>query len=190
MIPVMIDLETTGTSANAGIVQIGAITFLSSARAGFTTRVSPTSLEQKGYEVDPATMAWWDKQDEVVRRNVFSGTNGTKDALEQFVAWANHLSSGNLDNIHLWANHIDFDLTILKNAFYRELGEYPFNFRNHYDYATLRNLFPQYKVEKKAGVRYHDAFEDAGYQADHAEYILAELQHNGLSNYVLNAVSS
>lgn len=183
-IHIMLDLETTALSPNAGIVQIGAYAFSDlhpQANKYFNVRCSPTYNESHGYEVDPATMKWWETQDPAVRHYVFSGAYSIKEQLAGLVDYATAISSGHPENIYLWANHIDFDLVILKNAFYKEHSFYPFDFRKHMDYATLKNLLPQYTIERdKKEYPAHDALADAIFQGKHCSVLLQELQANGL----------
>lgn len=185
---IMIDLETTGLSSNAGIVQIGAHAFSGCnfrADQYFKYCISASDNESKGYEVDSATMAWWAEKDPELRQSVFCGSSSAKEALTRFTEWCNAVSNGSLQNIYLWANHIDFDLAVLKNAFYREHAYYPFDFRKHMDYATLKVLFPQLASLHASNPTPHDALADAVYQSSIASHFLDELLSNGLISNAL-----
>lgn len=191
-IHIMVDLETTALSPNAGIVQIGAACFSQpppNVDKYFDMRCSPVYNQSHGYDIDPATMQWWDKQPPALRNHVFSGQRDIKQALGFFVNYCQDLSNGNLKNVYLWANHIDFDLVVLKNAFYKEHGNYPFDFRKHMDYANLKVLYPQLAIERDE-ILYppHDALADAVFQGKHTSVILQELQANGLVSDVFYTV--
>lgn len=193
-IHIMIDLETTALSPNAGIVQIGAAAFSESppnVDKFFDIRCSPVYNQAHGYDIDPGTMQWWEKQPSDLRNRVFSGQQDIKQALGFFVNYCNDLSNGHLDRVYLWANHIDFDLTVLKNAFYKEHGNYPFDFRKHMDYANLKVLYPQLEIERDEQLYPpHDAVADAVFQGKHCSVILQELQANGLVANVFYAIPS
>lgn len=185
---IMIYLETTGLSSNAGIVMIGAHAFSGCnfrADQYFKYHISASDNESKGYEVDPTTMAWWAEKDPELRQHVFCGSSSAKEALGIFVNWCNQVSNGSLSSIYLWANHIDFDLAVLKNAFYKEHHHYPFDFRKHMDYATLKVLFPQIASLHASNPTPHDALADAVYQSSIASHFLDELLSNGLISNAL-----
>lgn len=193
-IHIMIDLETTALSPNAGIVQIGAACFSEHnpyAIRNFDVRCTPVYNQSHGYDIDPDTMQWWEQQPIEVRQKVFAGQTSIKQALGLFVNYATELSSGHLDRVFLWANHKEADIVWLRNAFYKEHGNYPFSHRQALDYADLLVLYPQYKLERDEQLYPpHDAVADAIFQGKQCSVILQELQANGLVANVFYAIPS
>lgn len=179
---ISLDFETASIANNAAIAQIGACVIDPGAamfnqamqRQIFAAHVSVESCERAGLVVDKETLAWWDKQDPQLRARVFSGTMEIGEALSAFQNWCAQLveaKKGTIKkNLFIWSNGADFDCVILKSA-YELFDTYPFNFRNHRCYRTVRAIsgmeFLGIVNEGK-----HDALHDAVYQARILERIM------------------
>lgn len=175
----MIDLETASTENTAAIVQLAAVEF--GIPHGVTPRtfnsyIALASCEAYGMHVSIATMEWWDKQDPVLRAKVFGGTTHIFNALEHFDNWCQTEFEGQ-ENIELWSNGADFDCVILKNAYETVGTGYPFDFRKHRCFRTLKSLAPP-SLERLFPINptKHDALEDARNQATIANIILGNLR--------------
>lgn len=166
---VMLDLETVGTKSDAGILSIGAVTFAHGdfmLQQEFYEKISLTSIQTAQFSQDAEVMKWWDKQDQEIRNEAFSGITPIGIALCSFYDWCMRLNT----EILLWGNGSDFDNVILCNA-YQSLGlSVPWKFYNNRCFRTLKNLFPGIKIGVQSNK--HNALEDAKYQAAWAEEIM------------------
>ncbi len=172
-INVMVDLETTATRADAGILSIGAVVFgIPNAWdvLPFYERVALESLKEEGFAVSKATMDWWDKQDSDVRIEAFGGTTEISLALSQFSTWIAQLHAP----VILWGNGADFANAILAYAFDHLDLEYPISHKNSRCFRTLKALLPDYPEIPFQGSR-HNALADAQHQARCANAMLEML---------------
>lgn len=172
-IRIMIDMETTSTEPHAGILTLGAVQFghgvdVDSSQH-FYQRSNPIKVEQAGFHCAKEVMAWWDTQDDSIREEAWTGSLAPDDLLHLFEAWVDTNWPGQKENIEIWSNGADFDCVILRNAFYHMFGNYPFNFRNHRCYRTLRSMMPadilRLAENSRVQIKKHHALEDAKYQA-------------------------
>ena len=167
-IDVMVDLETCGTKAGCKILSIGAVTF--DLQHEFYARISLIDSDSFGFTEDPATMAWWNKQDKAAFDEAMGGQRKVIEVLGSFSDWMKHLPA---KEVFIWGNGADFDLPIL-GAYYAgmcmNIPWKPFNGRC---YRTLKNLYPQIKAPAKNAMK-HNAVEDAKWQAAHAREILSQ----------------
>ena len=160
---ISLDLETASLGHNAAILQLGAVKI--GTGDTYEAGISVHSNEQAGREFSKETLEWWDKQDPKLRKSVFGGVLQLREALDDFAAWAG-------PDAYLWTNGADFDLPILKNA-YETYRTYPFDFRKHRCYRTLRSMLSiSEEVQMKAGaelaypnLQKHNALHDALYQS-------------------------
>jgi hypothetical protein len=119
--PVMIDIETLGTSARAPIIAIGAVEFefgtwspnIPSKFNSFYQRVNWTSA-MKGREPDAETIRWWMGQSEEARAEVTAPNIAItmERALQELHAWYPTNKSANP-----WSNGSSFDIAILDDAY-------------------------------------------------------------------------
>jgi DNA polymerase III epsilon subunit-like protein len=164
---VMLDLETCGVSPGCVILSIGACTFRGDRT--FYEKISVMDSEHQGLFKDPATMAWWNKQDPEARKEAFSGA---KDLVSILGSFSDFLRSINSD-IYIWGNGADFDLPILAAAYIRVGMKTPWKPFNGRCYRTLKNLYFDVKMEPFEGMK-HNALVDAQNQAAHARLILTK----------------
>lgn len=186
---VMIDLETMSSEKDAAIVSIGAVQFGNlmdpDVSPQFYGKCDPQSSEAAGLHVSKETMAWWDKQDPVIRAETFSGTDSISSLLMDFEAWMVKTFGGvdTLQTVELWSRGSDFDLVVLPHAFCKVLGYYPFNFRMHRCHRTLESFMtPGLMNLAKQSFQHlatkHNALNDAKYQAGIANVALANIRIN------------
>ncbi len=145
----VIDLETFGSTSNSVIASIGAVQFdPHTGKTGkeFYQRIDIQSCLDYGLEVNGSTIAWWMKQNDKARAELFKDTKPLEKVLYNFKDFYKSLG-----NKYVWGNSITFDCGILQDA-YKATGIYlPFNSFNTMDVRTLHRLYPEArkKTEKK-----------------------------------------
>lgn len=192
---IMVDLETYGTRPGCPILSIGAVYFdplTGKMGKEMYEVVNLDSCLKLGLELDPDTVAWWDKQsDEAkvvlelakVNKGDYSpkrqgGTGRTvtappnvgigraMDIFSEFCALAGK------KRVKLWGNGSDFDNVIIAHCYHLTKRELPWEFWNNRCFRTLKAL-SALKMER-TGVHHH-ALHDAKTQAAHAAKVFAEL---------------
>ena len=167
----MLDLETYGTAAGCPVLSIGAIVFVHIAAdpLGYYTFYGEAHKNQSdiGLYPDPATVAWWEQQNDEAKKvltvpHTFTITNLLKGFAEWLPADAK-----------VWGNGADFDLPILGAAYKAAGMPIPWSPWNGRCYRTIKNLAPDIKLVRKG--TYHNAMDDAASQADHLMVIAAKL---------------
>jgi hypothetical protein len=174
-----IDIETVGLTTDAGIISIAAIVVPTESTSivvpqCFYEKISLAYIKAEGlFNINEATLSWWDKQPVEAREDSFDGLQTSTAAIIKFAEFIDNLPS---DNIYLWANSPNFDLTLLENHFYA-LGIHKpkkWNFKNFRDLRTLvslvdsSNLVREHIITKTemSDIGYaHTAIADAQYQA-------------------------
>jgi hypothetical protein len=154
-VSIMIDLETLSLQPNALIAQVGACAFRSdlldpAVREVFFRRVrwqDRRSLRGE-YDVDPATVAWWMRQDDEARKSLCGDADDEAElwkCLVDLSSWMLEVASANntsTDDLLVWANSPSFDLVILKNAYDWELSaDPPWKFWRERDLRTYTQLY-------------------------------------------------
>lgn len=163
---VMIDIETIGVGAGAGILSIGATTFDISKT--FYSTIDPADARLY-FREDIETLRWWNtKVPFKIKEEAFSGTLTTAEVLNTFFAWLS--SIGSKDEVEVWAKGTYFDIAMLEWAYKRFDIAIPWDFRKVMDYRTLANLFPHVKAGSTS--KAHIALDDAVIQANHAVDLL------------------
>lgn len=180
IIRVSLDLETMSLENNAGIVQIGACTIVDSAVEDcqvFNSYISPESSEKAGLHVDVGTMYWWNKQDEAIRKRVFSGTTSLGEALFNFTRWVDSLCQGKLENIRLYSKGGE-DIIWLKSAYYAATSNWPFHYRSPQNLRTLMDAmdYAGLTVPQFLNDAPHDALADAISQAKAVRWMLNQVK--------------
>lgn len=141
---IMVDLETTAKTENAGILSWAMVAFAVNGEEipdfTFERVVKLRSCFFAGMFVDPDTQNWWIKQDpraihHIVNEEGYTIQSVAKDAYMQLEALAeNH-------DIYLWSRGIDFDLPKIKWCFERLLEkdekDFPFKFSHKMDVRTV-----------------------------------------------------
>lgn len=144
---IMLDIETLSTKSNAVILTIGAIKIgkdiintgilppIESLNT-FYRRINIQSCIDIGLETDPETIDWWKKQKAEAIYEAIENKDRIpiKEALQQFITWF-----GTDSNEEVWAQGIDFDCVILRNAFEKCGLVTPWKFWNCRDCRTMLN---------------------------------------------------
>jgi 3' exoribonuclease, RNase T-like len=182
----MIDLETLDHVATAAIVTIGVIAFepegpplkpleeLSEASERWAAKINLQSCLSAGLTIDPATLAWWLRQEETARLECASALEtgvDLKAALISLSKWLRTMTVGSV-----WCHGASFDVPILEYAA-RQVGVHlPWHYRVVRDTRTLYSLAGIRYTSKGAGDRAHTALDDAYRQACEVQRAMKKLR--------------
>ena len=172
----MIDIETLGVTPGSAIIAIGATVFSLPRNydpanpISFYTTISKQSCLDVGLTTDSSTLAWWNKQDPVVRDEAFNGSTHIRTALERFSSYLNSIEMMSGYKVAVWGNGANFDITLLEAAYNKLMLPITWKYSNVRCYRTLKNLSP---ISETAfvGIKHH-ALCDAEFQASNAERML------------------
>lgn len=173
---VMLDLETLGTKPGCPILSIGATTFLTPAPTSYYLVIQEGQAKMDN--PDPDTIAWWAKQSEEARAEVFNNPNALHiyDALITFNNWLVALKQTPEDRIIIWGKGATFDEPILQEAMKRYGITPVWTFRDSMCFRTLAEVGKMCFVSDPEfqGAR-HNALHDAEHQAVWAEDIFKHI---------------
>jgi hypothetical protein len=145
----VIDIETTATTPEAGIVAIGLALF------NFDDLVQTTKhqiqlvkcSENKLREEDGKVMKWWscDRVSETARQQLYNYQNHQNGCtLIEGLRQVNEILP---KSCKVWGNGSVFDITIIENA-YKQVGlDVPWHFRAVCDIRTSLRTFKRYNVK-------------------------------------------
>ena len=170
---VMIDLETLSSNVDAVITSIGAVSFdPETLELGdqFKVNVDPASCERFGLRISASTVLWWFGQSRDAQQSMLTNQVPLDDALSLLTRWMQAQAAG--QPIVVWGNGIDFDGSVLRNAYKAAKMWEPWKYSNGRCYRTIKAMFPEVKFVRE-GV-HHDALADALSQTKH---LLAILRH-------------
>lgn len=174
----MIDIETLGTEPDAAILSIGAVFFdvRIHALGGLYTVIKKDCPDNMCRMHDKATLDWWEKQSPEARQVFVDAESDKAISLGQALQTLNLFIGKKKPKV--WSNGATFDLMILENAYRQMKIKTPWSFRDHRCYRTLKSLQPNLKA-KRIGT-YHNAEDDACYQAICASKILGDIEGDTL----------
>lgn len=158
----MIDIETTGTSAGCKVLSLGAYGISKTGEeVEFYRQFDVEKMDADGLRDDESTMKFWEKQGQEAINEAFSGKTDPATGIGEFKHWfITNFSTDYADRFRVWSCGTDFDFPILKYFFaqygYGELWP----FWTQFDYRTLKNIFHRIKADEK-NVLKHTALEDA-----------------------------
>jgi exodeoxyribonuclease VIII len=170
---VMLDLETFGTRPDASIVQIGAVAFEFKSKGrifndqGFNQYVK---LQDGAGSIDHSTLQWWLQQPlaKDLGKKLEQNATELSYALSNLDIWLNKVNIpgvyGWRDIQGVWAKPSDFDIPILKSAYYKVGRDVPWDRRVTYCARTFLSVAGTPKIDW-TGLNAHDAFDDAVGQA-------------------------
>jgi len=167
-IEIMLDLETTGVTPGCGILSIGAVSLDFKHR--FYQKIRPDSNKRQFLELEPPTMAWWDRQSQEAKDESLSGTLVVEEVLHNFQDWFIELNS---KKVICWGLGADFDVPILRTAYKKSRIAIPDLHARCF--RTIRELYPEIKAPEFVGVR-HSALADARNQAEHLNLIKTRIE--------------
>jgi exodeoxyribonuclease VIII len=167
----MIDLETLGVGTNALILEIGLCFFDSEGiHSSHSIIIDVKNSQDLGFEVDLPTLNWWMSQspDKFYRLIDPIEPKHTVEAAAQVVHNLT-LEHEHNDAIIVWGNGADFDLVLLQNLFKKANKPYPFKYKNHRCFRTIKNILSapaelEYRIDEMLA---HTGKGDATNQASH-----------------------
>jgi DNA polymerase III epsilon subunit-like protein len=176
--PIMLDIETLGTSPGAAIVAIGAIKFswiTGKPTDKFYLNVSAKSCVDHGLKVESGTIDWWKTQPKEARDAWMVNPQPLPDALNKFSDWF-----GKNDH-EVWCNGMNFDFPYMEVAFNVAKVQIPWKYFRLNDFRTIVNLFnarDKFKAKRESGETgvYHNALDDCIAQAEFLVEMIGELK--------------
>lgn len=158
----MLDLETLGTNSCAPVIQVGLVFFTIQGIQTQSLLTMDFDDALKYGKADGSTIKWWLKQDKDAQKTLFENP---RPAIEVADIIDKLLVAQNPN--WFWA-HATFDFPILNSLFLAMGRKMPIPFRQSFDLRTLEYFAGNYiEWEKRDGV-YHNALDDATFQAKHA----------------------
>lgn len=174
---IMVDIETFGTGRDAAIASIGACEFDLEGKIGRTfSAVVDLGASKSPGVLNAATVYWWLQQEEKAARTALI-PDSVSDCLPlgQTLRIFSQLLRGDFkaDKVEgLWSNGPTFDEMILRDAYSRYEMDFPVSFRAS---RCCRTIFAQRPESLEKPTRegtYHNALDDAIYQAKSIAQIL------------------
>ena len=165
----MLDLETAGLPPDGAIMSLGFCFFnMDTQEIGptFKKNINLATAVRDGGTIHPGTFVWWLRQSDEARRGVLADNYDIRAVLEEFREFI--LTHSRKQDVLIYGNGAEFDVTLLNGAYIRAGIEVPWNPFGARCFRTIRNMFPsvEYNPEKKPGVA-HDSLDDAIFQAQH-----------------------
>lgn len=165
----MIDLETLGSNPKSPVIQVGLVFFT---REGIQTQsiltVDFDDALRHG-DADGSTIKWWLERPKEAQETLFKNPRPTKEVADIITKL---IESQNAN--YYWA-HATFDFPILQSMFRSLDMKYPLPYKRCYDLRTLEFLAGPIEWDKREGI-YHNALDDATYQAKHAIKLLNKIE--------------
>lgn len=167
----MVDIETLGSNPNAPVVQIGLAFFTVEGITMQNLFTINFDDALKYGEADGSTIKWWLQQTKEAQNSLFVNSRPMIESIDIL----DKLLEAQNANFY-WA-HATFDFPILLSL-YRALGrKYPLPYKRCFDLRTLEYSAGSVEMEKRDGI-YHNALDDAVYQAKYAIKLLNKLGRN------------
>lgn len=189
---IMLDLETWGKRPGCDIRSIGAVVFDPVAGMLSSDKYAPTNFyivtenphrsglvdeffavypgietpEDRKYPLirDPQTVKWWNDQSPEAQA-AFANPVDLYDACILFTEWLDDQCSGRTEDMRLWANGPQFDVSILE-AIYHAVGlPVPWHYRAPRDMRTITDAAGMSREEFSKYGDPHNALHDAIAQA-------------------------
>jgi hypothetical protein len=176
MSKIMVDIETLGTSKDSVILAIAAVQFdETGVQKKFYEVIDAESCTDWGLKIDARTVLWWMDQNDQARKAI-TGTKGKplETVLREFI------TTFDWKDATVWANGIDFDFTILEEAFKAVGLRAPWQYWAKMDYRTIKNVVPKnvYEACKVEAPVKHNALADATAQAATLVQLLSWVNRN------------
>jgi DNA polymerase III epsilon subunit-like protein len=164
----MIDIETLGTNMTAPVIQIGMVFF--TIDGIITSSQLTVDFEEavRHGKADGDTIKWWLNRPKDAQESLFTNP---RPILEVQDVFAKLIEAQNANQY--WA-HANFDFPILDSMFRSTGRRLPLHHYKCYDLRTLEYAAGHIEWEPRTGV-YHNALDDATYQAKHAIKLLKKL---------------
>lgn len=177
----MLDIETLSTDSDAFILSIGGVVFepFDDFIGNDFYQVCSTKMEQTGAHIDPETVRFWLEQAEQSPGAVSNLLSMDKSPLPTVLGRLdNWVATNKIERI--WANGVNFDITILTSAYKRVLGRKPpWKYNAGLCMRPLRWLSQELELDlpKHKNTCKHDALEDARFQAQCVQNFMKALKN-------------
>jgi len=175
LLHIMVDIETTSVSPNAGIWQIGACVFNEDHVGYFFHTLNVYAIDNDKYHWDRNTIEWQIQHNSTEWNVANEIPNDTTmwEFLERFSKWIlEQKKNFNKSKLAIWSKGSYFDIPILENAFKTENISLPWRYNEIYDARTIFNL-TGHVMPRFDGA--HNALNDARHQAAELEKVFREL---------------
>lgn len=171
---VMLDIETLSTDKHAAVLSVGVAVFDTINGITHTDGWAIRMDKDLTGRIDPQTVSWWMKQEEVVRDFSWKGEHSPMSVL---VALRVVL----VDTHELWACDPDFDCAILQHWWERTAPAipWPVSFRKYRSCRTMSMIAKAKGIDTKEAwgtSTAHNPIEDAAGQAREMIVILKALE--------------
>lgn len=173
-----LDIETVSTRPDAVLLTIAVVKFSTKKNVEELvvedyTYVKMDCRYQKDRHLCPDTLLWWNKQDKGTMDEAFSGKLSLKNGMKVI-----HDFITKYKQEKIWCRGLNFDLTIMENA-YHQLGmDVPWKYYNAQELRTLEYIASRRGVKKPKRLEdntHHSAIGDAKEQARQIFYYHKEL---------------
>ena len=164
---VMVDLETLATDPRALIVSLGAVFFNADGLGKTFYAVLDKDEQQRMLRtVSDSTLEWWSKQGDAAQAVLSEPGESVAKILLDFASWMG------IENVRLWGNGATFDNVVLATLYEDYDIKRPWGYTNDRCYRTLRAVSTYPGAEPVRQGTYHNALDDAVYQAECAIRLL------------------
>ncbi len=178
MTHIMLDLETLGTKPGCVILSIGACVFYPATGPDedktFYAVLDRDDQLDKEMWVDPNTLKWWKRQNKEAWDQATARAQPTKNELLRFLKWW-HSHRGKF----LWSQGSNFDGPLLEALFASFRLKEPWRYHETRDTRTIYDMCHVRKNSVKRDGTYHNALDDAIYQARKVAYGVSRISIKG-----------
>jgi len=159
---VMGDIETLGKKPGCVILSIGAAMFDPRDEGHgdtFYRNIDLSSSLMAGFDFDPSTLTWWQKQSKQASEGLGQDAVKIEDALFDFVDWFNANKGGKF-----WCQGLTFDVPIMEAAMEKFDISPPWKFWNVRDTRSAYDICGFNDRSIKRNGTYHNALDDSIHQ--------------------------
>ena len=178
---IMLDLETSASRNDAGILSIGAVAFPNNSvctvsdfrlEQSFFYRIIDLESQRDGFSIDASTFYWWLRQSQKAREEIGQKGMIIRKALYEFTEWYRSLAPASNPeqlvkepvSIPTYSYGSTFDNVILQHAYDVLKLRNPIHYRNQLCMRTIVQV-SQVLCPQLEGLVGHNALDDAIRQA-------------------------
>lgn len=182
---IQIDLETWGKKPGCAIRSIGASVWdnLTGQRVEgaptFYVNVCKKSCFDKGLTFDADTVRWWEKQGEEAQKALENHQVSLTEALDRLRRYVTEVETLVGDNVEVWGNGKEFDVSILEACYAAVHQPAPWPFWASADVRTAVLIGRMFGIDAKGAKQFNgtphyaldDSIHQGGYTADTLQLI-------------------